>query len=186
MNRNLVASLSAFILATAVAVPAAVDPDLVILDAKTKAVSAALPALEVKIAVVDQLFKDLFVTREKGLDDLADARARQLEELLFGCAMDPDRCVAANTVATLLTKPCQPEPPGPTPGHTHDLPFLCPLRELIDVVKKDRGLAEAGGLVRDFATADAHLLATDAALDAGDGVLAFREVCAAYKSLMCP
>ena len=180
---------------TATSAAAAVDPDLTILDKKVDGVGAAIKSTQTKVSVVGDQLKQQFDNNERGLIGYGDARRRDLEKILLACAVEPATCLPPALLSSafdprcLLVTPFTAPPsaaPGGPPVHSHDTGCACPLRESLKVVQFDRDAAQAGGLARNYAAADAHLAAAETARLASDGWTSFLEACAAFKVLACP
>lgn len=191
MKRNGILSCAAALLCAGIAgtSQAQVDIDLIILEAKVDALGITLEQAAARIEIVDEQFEVLFERREEGLIALGDARARDLERILLGCALDPADCIPPMYIISNLEAECMEfdeEEPPPGEEHEHDLGFLCPLREVIEVVAHDIEVAEAQGLDRDFPMAKLALMTAIDAAVAGDGRTAFLRACAAFKELACP
>src|SRR6185295_13680352 len=86
---------------------AAVDPDLLVLEAKVNGVTANITALGVKVGVVDAALQQLFSENEEALLQLGDARRRDLERVLLGCALAPDgKCLPPAYLSSVLDPKC--------------------------------------------------------------------------------
>lgn len=177
------------------------DPNLVVLESRVNAQGALINVLHTDVDVVAAQLALQFTNQETALLQLGDARRRDIEEILLDCALDLPNCLPPAYLISsrepLCTMPLlapvrgndgETDNGGRTdrPPHTHDTGFACPLRELLVVVRADIDAAQSGNLVRDYASANVHLAAADAARLAGDGWTAFKEACAAFKFLACP
>jgi hypothetical protein len=170
---------------------AAVDPDLIVLDAKVNALGALLNVVLVKIEFHNAQHEEMEPVMEGALLGLEDARRRSVEAFLLRCAVDPGPCVTPGLLISALDEECQdfddyaPSPNDEDPCQ-HDPGYRCPLRELILIVQADLEAAQAQGLVRDYATASTHLESAIAAAEVGEGRPAFEAACSAFKLLACP